>query len=117
MMICVIVNSGKGKNKLKKQLCQLHEIGLEPISLKLQSGNQEVSVSLSESTISTRTEVKEDRNKLSPEILHLLLRFSISQESYHEMAMHSSDLPGLYQVRMLFDVNLTKLVCMHACIH
>lgn len=86
------------KDHINSHLSQLHKIGLQPLSLKLQSSNQEVFINLNEGIINPRNEVKEDRGKLAPDMLYLLLRYGISQESYHEIAMHCPSLPRLYQV-------------------
>lgn len=86
------------KDHVNSQLCQLNKIGLQLVSLKLKSNSQEVFIHLNEKNISPRTEIKEDRKKYAPDMLYLLLRYGISQESYHEMAMRCPDLPRLYQV-------------------
>lgn len=85
------------KDHVKSQLCQLNKIGLEPVSLTLQSDSQEILININEKN-AIRTEVKEDRKKIAPDMLYLLLQYGISQESYHEIAMRCPNLPRLHQV-------------------
>ena len=103
------------KDLINSQLHQLHKIGLKPVSIKLQSSSQaEISINLDKENINPRIAAElEDRREYAPDMLYLLLRYGISQESYHEIAMRCPQLPRLYQVCSHINIELQHYV--HVC--
>ena len=74
----------------------LEAIGLEALSMQLKTSNGNmVNITLNDSE-TDEIECNNETNKLV--VSYLTMKHHISQESYHEMSMHFSELPHSHRV-------------------
>ena len=73
------------------------DIGLEALSMQLKTSNGNmVNITLNDSE-TDKNECNDETNNLEV-VSYLTMKHHISQESYHEMSMHYSELPRSHRV-------------------